>query len=97
MSKFDIKEVRALAPRLLHMPFKQLWYDYDETADVLYINFKEKTNSDDAKITADDIIVHYEKGKIVGLTLLHASKRKLAKGNKFSAKSSLKSHRLKAH
>jgi uncharacterized protein YuzE len=48
---------------------------YDEEADVLYINFKKPSHADDSLLTDDDIIIRYEKGQIVGITMLNASKR----------------------
>lgn len=48
---------------------------YDEEADVLYINFKKPSHADDSLLTDDDIIIRYEKGQIVGITILNASKR----------------------
>ena len=32
-------EVLKIIPHVLKSPFKKLWIDYDEKADVLYINF----------------------------------------------------------
>ncbi|HLA37028.1 MAG TPA: DUF2283 domain-containing protein [Candidatus Brocadiales bacterium] len=52
-----------------------MWSSYDEEADVLYLNFKKPAHADDSKMTADDIIVRYEKGEIIGITILNASKR----------------------
>ena len=43
---------------------------------MIYINFKKPSNPDDSELTDDDIIVRYEGEEIVGLTILHASKRK---------------------
>jgi uncharacterized protein YuzE len=48
---------------------------YDEEADVLYVNFKKPSHADDSLLTDDDIIIRYEKGQIVGITILNASKR----------------------
>lgn len=97
-AKLNIKEISELTPKLLRIPFNRMWYDYDKEADVLYINFKERTNSDDADLSDDDIVIHYEKGKIVGLTILNASKQgeREANGKKFPGKPSQKSRRLKA-
>ena len=58
--------------------FKRIWYSYDEEADVLYLNFKKPGHADDSELTEDDIIIRYEKGKVIGITVLHASKRKVA-------------------
>jgi uncharacterized protein YuzE len=78
MASIDLKEILNLTPQLLNMPFKRVWYSYDEEADVLYLNFKKPSRADDSEITDDDIIIRYEKGEVVGITVLHASKRKIA-------------------
>lgn len=51
-----------------------MWYSYDEEADVLYLNFKKPSPADDSIITEDDIITRYEKGKVVGVTIINANK-----------------------
>lgn len=75
MATIDIGEVLKLTPRLLSLP-KRLWYSYDEEADVLYLNFKKPSRADDTELTDDDVLIRYEKGEIIGITILHASKRK---------------------
>jgi uncharacterized protein YuzE len=53
---------------------------YDKEADVLYISFNKPKKADDSEITNDDIIIRYKKGKIIGITILNASRfKKLAK------------------
>lgn len=80
MASIDVKEVVSLTPQLLNIPFKRIWYSYDEEADVLYLNFKKPSHADDSELTDDDIIIRYEKGDVVGITVLHASKRKAPRG-----------------
>jgi uncharacterized protein YuzE len=77
MASIDVKEIINLTPKLLNIPFKRVWYNYDEEADVMYLNFKKPSRADDSELTDDDIIIRYEKGEIVGITILHASKRKV--------------------
>jgi uncharacterized protein YuzE len=81
MAAIDVKEILSLTPRLLNMPYKRIWYNYDEEADVLYLNFKKPSRADDSELTDDDIIIRYEKGEVVGLTVLHARARKIASSN----------------
>jgi uncharacterized protein YuzE len=76
MVAVEVKSMLTLVPRLLQIPHKRIWVAYDEEADVLYINFKKPSHADDSELTDDDIIVRYEKGQIVGITILNASKRK---------------------
>jgi len=77
MALAELKEVINIVPQLLNIPYKRMWYSYDEEADVLYLNFKKPSHADDSKFTEDDIIVRYEKGKVVGITIINASKRKI--------------------
>ena len=53
---------------------------YDKEVDILYISFNKPKKADDSEITNDDIIIRYKKGKIIGITILNASRfKKLAK------------------
>jgi len=78
MASIDVKAIQNLAPQLLSIPFKRIWYSYDDEADVLYLNFKKPSHADDSELTDDDVIIRYEKGEVVGITVLHASKRETA-------------------
>jgi uncharacterized protein YuzE len=48
---------------------------FDAEADVIYINFKKPSNATDSELTDDDIIMRYEGETLIGITILHASKR----------------------
>ena len=61
MAIVEIKNIVDIVPQLLSIPFKHIWYSYDEEADVLYLNFKKPTHADDSELTDDDIIIRYEK------------------------------------
>ena len=78
MALIDVKEIVNLTPKLLSIPFKRVWASYDEEADVLYLNFKRPGHADDSELTDDDVIIRYEKGEIIGITVLQASKRKIS-------------------
>ncbi|MHB8120330.1 MAG: DUF2283 domain-containing protein [Methanothrix sp.] len=71
----SIEKISALVPHLLGRPQKRIWVDYDELADVLYVNFKKPSHADDSDLTDDDVIIRYEKEQVVGMTFLNASKR----------------------
>ena len=51
----------------------KIWKDYDEEADVLYLNFRKPLNADDS-IMKDDIIYHYDGDELVGVTVLNLRK-----------------------
>jgi uncharacterized protein YuzE len=71
----NLQEIAELAPQLLRLPSRQLWVSFDPEADVLYLSFKKPSHADDSELTDHDIIVRYEQGEVVGVTILHASRR----------------------
>lgn len=75
MAAIEIERMLSLVPQLLEIPHRRIWTTYDEEADVLYVNFKKPSHADDSELMDDDIIVRYEGGQIVGITVLNASKR----------------------
>jgi len=54
-------------------------FDYDPEGDVLYISFGKPQEAGDPDITEEGMIIRLKEGKIVGLTILNASKRILLK------------------
>lgn len=74
-AKLIAKNYLSLLPVLKNSPHGYMWSSYDAEADVLYINFKKPSHATDSELTDDDIIIRYEDDEIIGLTVLHASKR----------------------
>ncbi len=75
MAQLDYKKILDISPLLMGIPFRRLWYSYDEEADVLYFNFKKPSHADDSELTDDNVIIRYEQGEVVGITVLNASTR----------------------
>jgi uncharacterized protein YuzE len=75
MAPIEIERMLPLVPQLLEIPHSRIWTTYDKEADVLYVNFKKPNHADDSQLTDDDVIVRYEAGEVVGITILNASKR----------------------
>ncbi len=75
MASINVQEILKLTPQLLSIPFKRVWFSYDEESDVLYMNFKKPSRADDSELTDNDIIIRYENEEIIGVTVLHASTR----------------------
>jgi len=75
MAIAEIAEFLKIADVVRRTPHRYLWSSYDAEADVLYINFKKPSHATDSEMTDDDILVRYENDEVVGLTVLHASKR----------------------
>ena len=76
MGEIEVNKILDIVPELLDLPYSRIWTAYDKEADVLYINFKKPSHADDSKLTDEDVIIRYEQGEIIGITILHASKRK---------------------
>ncbi len=75
MAVTEIKEYLKMVGTVKNSPHQYLWSSYDAEADVLYINFKKPSHATDSDLTDNDVIVRYENEAVVGLTVLHASKR----------------------
>jgi uncharacterized protein YuzE len=75
MTADAINEFLKIVPAVRGTPHRYLWSSYDAEADVLYINFKKPSHATDSEMTDDDILVRYEGEEVIGLTVLHASKR----------------------
>jgi len=75
MAVANIQEYLKLVPAMKNSPQHSLWLSYEPEADTLYVNFKKPSHATDSELTDEDVIVRYEGDKIVGFTVLHASKR----------------------
>jgi uncharacterized protein YuzE len=75
MALIDVNDYLRVLPAALHAPGGFFWTSYDEEADVLYVNFKKPSQATDSELTKDDIIFRYADEELIGLTILHASKR----------------------
>jgi len=51
---------------------------YDAVGDVLYISFGEPQPADDSDITDEGVVIRLRNGKIVGLSILNATRKVLA-------------------
>jgi len=73
MEKAIISEAKTILPYLIK--YKNVWANYDDKADTLYLHFKKPNHADNSEMTDDDIIIRYEKDEIIGVSILNASKR----------------------
>jgi uncharacterized protein YuzE len=73
MEETLISETGKLVPYFLK--HKNVWANYDDEGDVLYLHFKKPNHADRSEMTDDDIIIRYEDNEIIGLSVLNASKR----------------------
>lgn len=70
-----LSEVFKATPHLLKFPVTKMWIDYDKEADVLYIGFDRPQKATDSEMSQDGILHRYRGEKLVGITILEASKR----------------------
>lgn len=59
----------------IKLPAKKMWLDYDAEVDVLYVHFEEKPTSTHSEMTDEGIILDYRGERLVGMTILDASRR----------------------
>jgi uncharacterized protein YuzE len=64
----------ALVADLLALHSKQMWIDYDDETDVLYISFRKPQQANDS-LMEGDYVYHYRNDQLVGVTILHASQK----------------------
>ncbi len=75
MATVTLSDYLPLVAAVKKAPQRYLFSSYDAEADVLYVNFKKPSVATDSEMTEDDVIIRYEGDEIVGLTILHASRR----------------------
>jgi uncharacterized protein YuzE len=70
-----VLELLQSLPHLLRLPSKQMWFDFDDDADVLYVSFERPQGATDSELTDDGVILRYRGEQLVGVTILNVSKR----------------------
>ena len=72
-SPHGVCELKPAVATSLNIPRKRIRYDYDQEVDALYLSFGEPRPADDGELTDDDLIIRYDRGEIIGITILNAS------------------------
>lgn len=75
MAAAELNDLKAVVPYMLK--HKNMWSNYDEEADVLYLHFEKPNYADHSELTDDDIIIRYENSKVIGVTILNASQNQV--------------------
>jgi uncharacterized protein YuzE len=73
MEEAIITDLNKIIP--LCIRHKNIWSDYDEAADTLYLRFKKPNHADHSEMTEDEVILRCEQSELIGMTILNASKR----------------------
>ena len=80
MAPVQLSNFLDAIPAILQAPHRSMQCTYDEPADVIYMNFEPGAEATDSELGPDDIIVRYRGEEIIGLTILHASRRSRVNG-----------------
>lgn len=65
------EELLEAAHQRVSLPPGELWLDYQDDVDTLYISLKEKTNPTHSKSDVDDLVIFdYEGEELVGIELM---------------------------
>ena len=75
MEKGVVLELLESVPHLLKLPSKQIWFDFDEEADVLYVSFERPQGATDGELTENGVLMRYRGDQLVGVTILNVRKR----------------------
>ena len=76
LSLENIQKVLNIVPLFVEMDLPKIEADYDREADVLYLNFELGKEATDSEYLEEGIIVRYANDKIIGITILNASRLK---------------------
>ncbi len=71
-----VTKCAALASDIVQLPVRNMWIDYDEEADVLYMSFRRPQKATKTVELDNDILVRKDGRTIVGVTILNASTRR---------------------
>lgn len=79
----ELRGLTELCPILSKLPFRKIFVDYDDEADVLYIRFRRPANIYQSQLTDNDVLLEFNrKGELVGVTILDASRRQFGRSSK---------------
>jgi len=75
MATAAVKEIFKALPHIKKVGAKHLWFDFDETADVLYVSLERPQRATDTDILEDGIFLRLQGKRIVGITITNISKK----------------------
>ncbi len=75
LDQYVLSEVFKATPHLLRFPKDKIWVDYDKEADVLYLSFDRPQKATDSEMLDNGVLLRYKGDRLVGMTVMEASKR----------------------
>ena len=75
-----VKRCLTMPDDMVKLSARQVWIDYDEEADVLYMSFRKPQRATKTIETDEDVLIRKDGREIVGITVMNASTRGRSKG-----------------
>jgi uncharacterized protein YuzE len=75
-----VKRCLTMADDMVKLSARQVWIDYDEEADVLYMSFRKPQRATKTIEADADVLIRKDGREIVGITVMNASTRGRSKG-----------------
>ncbi|HPB83193.1 MAG TPA: DUF2283 domain-containing protein [Spirochaetota bacterium] len=69
------REIMSILPHLNKIGSRQVTFDFDKSADVMYISLEKPQNVTDTEIADDGTLYRYRGNKLVGITVINYSKK----------------------
>ncbi len=70
-----VKNCLLMTPDIMKLSARQVWIDYDQEADVLYMSFRKPQRATSTIEMEDDVLIRKDGNNIVGITVMNASAR----------------------
>jgi len=74
MEQTKLTQFYPFISNLVKLPESKVWSDYDKKSDVLYVSFGQPQKATDTIPTAEGVLVRKKYKKIIGFTILNASR-----------------------
>jgi uncharacterized protein YuzE len=82
MALVELSDFLDLIHAILQAPHRAMHCTFDKQADVMCVNFEPGAEATDSELGPGDIIVRYRGDEVIGLTVLHASRRARVNGER---------------
>ena len=69
------KEIQSILPHIGKIGTEQIVFDYDKSADVMYVSFEKPQNATDTETTDEGTLYRYRGKKLIGITIINFSKK----------------------
>lgn len=74
MEQTKLAQFYPFISSLVKLSESKVWSDYDKKADVLYVSFGQPKKAEDTMPTDEGILVRKKGNKVIGFTILNASR-----------------------